>query len=1808
MANRYPLIVDSSALAIKELPAGDGLLFADNDKIVIGTGGSDLTLYHDGTNSYITNGTGALKIATETSGIAVTIGHTTSETTVADNLTVTGDMSIGGNFDVTGTLDFSDSAITNVGDIQLDSITGDADSNTAITFSGSDVITISAAGANQVTFIDGAIVPSTDSDIDLGTSSVEFKDAFFDGTVTSDAFAGPLTGNVTGNADTATALATGRTIGMTGDVVWTSPSFDGSGNITAAATIQAGSVENSMLADDAVDSDEIAAGAIDLAHMSVNSIDSDQYVDGSIDTAHIAASQITNALMADDAIDSAEIANGAIDLVHMSVNSIDSDQYVDGSIDTIHIADDQITADKLANTAVTAGSYGTSTAIPVITVDAQGRLTAASTAAISTSFTLSADSGSNDTFNTGETLTIAGTTNQIATTVSNNQIQIGFPTDVTISGDLTVSGDTTTVNTATLAVEDPLVSLATGNNAADAVDIGIYGLYDTSGSQDLYGGLFRDASDSGKWKLFKDNQAVPTTTVNTSGTGYATGTLVANIEGAVTGNADTATALATGRTIGMTGDVVWTSASFDGSGNVTGTAAIQADSVDLTTHTTGNYVATVTAGTGLTSTGATSGEGIAHSLSVDATQGGITSLGTLSSLAVSGNQTIGGTLGVTGVISPTTHIDMPDSAIIKLGTGDDLQISHDGTHTYMSNGTGNLFIESDNIYFRNAARTEYYASFIVNGGTGLYYDNSKKLDTVTGGIDVTGTVVCDGGNFDGAATFNDTGADVDFRIESNNNANIFFVDGGNDKIGVGTTSPDSLLSVTSTGAASEDVLYLKSGADNVNEYLGIAFETAIGGNGPHAAIRAYNGPSSANDSYLALLTTTDGGTLTQGLIQDHAGRVLIGITESDFQNNYFQIEGTSSTNSSMSLFRNAASAVGPYLNFGKSRGASVNSDTVIQDDDNLGSIMFYAADGTDRNSSSAYITAAIDGTPGSDDTPGRLVFGTTSDGGNGATERMRIDSSGNLFLGMTSGHHAGSGRINFEMKGTSSAIIGFDIGGTASTYMYDSGQSGALEINHPASVYLNADTNIRFATGSNAEAMRINSDGNIGIGTTSNSHPLRIVQATSAAGLHMPLKINTSSYNDNGYYSLIGFGIENTAGAGAAIGFNRTAGYDRGSLVFMTRSASTHTNPVAGDIRMTIDKDGTVDIAGKLDVNNLTIAGAQGSDGQVLTSTGSGVGWEDASGGGGGGVTGTVGGANFTNSILVGHTTTGTLSSADGNVGIGANAMNAITSGDQNVFIGYNSGTDATDASYNVGVGALSLENVIGNSGASQGMGNVAVGQATLQACTTGSGNVAIGSYDGARQQPLKANTTGSGNVAIGTGAMQSNVTGSGITAVGKNAMTSFAASGDNRNTAIGHGALFTFNGNPGFCTVVGEYAGYSLTGTSVGYNTFVGTHSGYQLGSGSQSNTAIGARAMQGGAGGATGNVAVGMDAGYSLTSADYVTAVGLNAVNANQTNDYLTGVGYNSLRYITSGNDACAVGANTLSSSSNTNANGNHAFGYHAFHGVTTGGDGLVAVGRQAGNSQTTADQSVYVGKSAGWGANSGQSVGVGRRALQGVSTGNGNTAIGFQTMYSGPGTGANNTYVGAYCGQSTSGSNNFGLGYQAAYSGSPGGAPAGNNEGYLGDENITTINAQVGITAASDKRDKNDIEPLTLGLEFINKLEPVTYRWDKRTKYIKKYMLDLPKDDPDFVDLDDVVHDGTHTEPQLHAGLLAQDVEEIEQSYGFDKEDKTALVTTLSGDGKAYSLQYERFVPMLIKSVQELSTQVESLKEEIEELKND
>lgn len=127
----------------------------------------------------------------------------------ATTVDINGNVDVSGTLTVAGAVDFGDAALSNVGAVQLDSIAGDGDTNTSITFSGSDVITITAGGDAQFTFNNGSIVPSTDNDIDLGTSSLEFKDAFFDGTVHTDAI------NLDGTAITSTAAEINLLDGVT---------------------------------------------------------------------------------------------------------------------------------------------------------------------------------------------------------------------------------------------------------------------------------------------------------------------------------------------------------------------------------------------------------------------------------------------------------------------------------------------------------------------------------------------------------------------------------------------------------------------------------------------------------------------------------------------------------------------------------------------------------------------------------------------------------------------------------------------------------------------------------------------------------------------------------------------------------------------------------------------------------------------------------------------------------------------------------------------------------------------------------------------------------------------------------------------------------------------------------------------------------------------------------------------------------------------------------------------------------------------------------------------------------------------------------------------------------------------------------------------------------------------------------------------------------------------------------------------------------------------------------------------------------
>ena len=540
--------------------------------------------------------------------------------------------------------------------------------------------------------------------------------------------------------------------------------------------------------------------------------------------------------------------------------------------------------------------------------------------------------------------TISGTTNEIEVSGSGSEsasVTIGLPDNVTISGNLTVNGTTTTVDTSELHVSDSLIKLAK-DNTANSLDIGFYGQYRASGSNNQFSGLFRDQNDSGKYKLFELLEAEPTTTVNTSGTGYQTATLVANIEGnvtgtlqtaaqgnitsvgtltslqvdniningntisstagtdlninpltgqqivldgtiiidagvvtgatsitstafvgALTGNSSTATTLENSRNFAISGDITASAVAFDGSGNVTLSASIDDNVVGAAQlNISGNGTAgqavlsdgdgsfsygdasktteeiqDIVGGmvTGNTETGITvtyeDGDGTLDFV-INSAQPTVTSLGTLTTLTVDDITLNGSTISTTGsatldlvgnltidvdgttitladggvnfgqfynnasgqfnIKAPTQDKDivflgndggstitaltldmsnagtatfnqdikLGDNGIAKFGASDDLQIYHDGTSSYIVNTTNDLIIKDDSrirlrtpsLMINNDADTENMLIATQNGSVDLYYDNSKKFETTATGVTITGVAVAT--SFTGALTGN----------------------------------------------------------------------------------------------------------------------------------------------------------------------------------------------------------------------------------------------------------------------------------------------------------------------------------------------------------------------------------------------------------------------------------------------------------------------------------------------------------------------------------------------------------------------------------------------------------------------------------------------------------------------------------------------------------------------------------------------------------------------------------------------------------------------------------------------------------------------------------------------------------------------------------------------------------------------------------------------------------------------------------------------------------------------------------------------
>jgi len=305
---------------------------------------------------------------------------------------------------------------------------------------------------------------------------------------------------------------------------------------------------------------------------------------------------------------------------------------------------------------------------------------------------------------------------------------------------------------------------------------------------------------------------------------------------------------------------------------------------------------------------------------------------------------------------------------------------------------------------------------------------------------------------DGAVVINESSADVDFRVESNGNANMLFVDGGNNRVGIGTALPQQLLHLSATnpggkirlemsqtGVANNDVtgeiqfyhndasgagvnadikgictnnigagaLTFGTGTTSATERMRIGSTGIIYVNGDGTGGRISGDGSGGlnlqdgNGRQTFKIMSPASGS-TQPLTLDASGNVLVGTSSARTVQGFVhkvQVEGTTAGTSSISIVRNTNSVDPPYVSFGKTRSGSVGASGVVQQNDILGRIDFTGANGSNLNSLGARIDARVDGTPGGSDMPTRLTFQTSADGSANPTQRMVIDSSGKVIIG-----------------------------------------------------------------------------------------------------------------------------------------------------------------------------------------------------------------------------------------------------------------------------------------------------------------------------------------------------------------------------------------------------------------------------------------------------------------------------------------------------------------------------------------------------------------------------------------------------------------------------------------------------------------------------------------------------------------------------------------------------------------------------------------------------------------------------------------
>ena len=601
-------------------------------------------------------------------------------------------------------------------------------------------------------------------------------------------------------------------------------------------------IVQSMIADDSIDSQMYVDGSIDLVHMSANSVDSDQYVDGSIDTAHIADSQITSAKIADGTIATGDIADDAVTGAKLADN-ID----VAGTLDVTGL----LTADANVVVAGNLTVNGTTTTLNTATLDVEDK-------------NITINYGAGDTSGSANG---AGITIQDAVDASNNATILWDTTndEFDFSHPINVAGKVTSTGTSVFASLDISGDIdVDGTTNLDVVDID--GAVDMASTLQVdgaatftteitaNGGIALGDNDKATFGAGDDLQIYHTGSQNyieDAGTGNLNFKSNGNFYNFLDGSdatvfqidLDDATRLyhntaqklaTTSGGISVTGVVAATSLDISGDIDIDGTTNLDVVDIDgaVDMASTLAVAGAITANAGV----------VVDNFTLDGT-----------TLALSsGNMTLDSVGRVTLDSENNGEVRFADSG------ADYLQFYESGTHTYIKsllsdgdlkflgndggvgitaltldmsaagaatfsssvtslknivNQTGGDFAATFTTPFDYVAKFESTdsAAFIIledNNST----DNANRIGVVGNSLQI------EAGNVENVAftsagpVFNEAGADLDFRVESSGNATMLFVDGGNNRVGVGMSAPleplhttGRILSTTTYGGATQRI-------------------------------------------------------------------------------------------------------------------------------------------------------------------------------------------------------------------------------------------------------------------------------------------------------------------------------------------------------------------------------------------------------------------------------------------------------------------------------------------------------------------------------------------------------------------------------------------------------------------------------------------------------------------------------------------------------------------------------------------------------------------------------------------------------------------------------------------------------------------------------------------------------------------------------------------------------------------------------------------------------------------------------------------